>query len=287
MTVRNLLCEGIQYLKNIPNITAQYETEILLENILHLDRIKLYTNLDQKISPLILSTFKEALNRRINREPLQYILGYTYFLEEKFFVNKNVVIPRPETETLVKAVLTKLKERGKKEIVFDLATGTGNIIISLAKRVTGYKFIGSDISLETLKVAKQNALYLGVDKKIKFVQADMFNSLDKILNKEKISYLLSNPPYIPTKDFALLQKEIKYEPKIGLNGGKDGLKFYRRIIKEASKYLTPNGYLFLEIPDKQKENIVDLINKNGKYRFLKVIKDYRDIERVIIINVKG
>ena len=206
------------------------EAEIIFTKILNCDRASLYMDRKLSLSALEAHFVSSALKRRIKHEPLQYILGEADFMGLKIKVNPSVLIPRFETEILVETAGKYLKPGAK---VLDLGTGSGCIAIALAKEFPGAEFLACDISKEALKVAAQNALLQGVN--IDFKEGDLFEACD--LQDEAFDLIVSNPPYIATGDFPSLQPEIGYEPRIALDGGEDGLAFYRRIIAGAGRYL--------------------------------------------------
>ncbi|MFH1778539.1 MAG: peptide chain release factor N(5)-glutamine methyltransferase [Candidatus Omnitrophota bacterium] len=224
--------------------------------------------------------FRNALERLGLRVPLQYIMGEVEFMELKFYVSPSVFIPRPETEILVEGTI-KLLERGtlfKSPYILDVGTGSGNIAVSLTKYNPFCKILASDISKDALKAALVNAKLNGVSGRIKFVLADLFCGISE---RERFDLIISNPPYIPSDDYDALPLEVKYEPKIALDGGYEGSDFYKVIIPESARRLRPNGYLVLEIGYGQAQVIRDLIDKTGAYYGIEILKDYNGIDRVI------
>ena len=243
------------------------------------------------------------LARRAKGEPLQYIMGYTEFMGLKFKVNKHVLIPRPETELLVEKALEIVKNKDYKGCkILDMGTGSGNIAISLAKFLPESKIVAIDISSVALKVAQDNAKLNQVQESIKFLEAGLFitpleskprktfgllrgkpltgfNDLNEDLEFDMI---ISNPPYIASGQISHLAIEVKNEPRIALDGGIDGLKFYRRIIKESPVYLKKEGILMMEMGYKQSDLIIDIFNEASKFKIIEVAKDYNQINRIII-----
>ena len=248
--------------------------------------------------------------------PIQYIIGRTEFCGLDFVVNEDVLIPRPETELLVEIALdivkrVRLKAQGSR--VLDLCTGSGNIAIALmvrrglsfnkglahhhpehgccltaghaealTKNIYECKMVASDISESALEVAKVNAERNGVSANIEFIKSDLFDELDG-----GFDVIVTNPPYIARFEFETLQKEVLAEPRIALDGGEDGLDFYRRIIDGSARYLKRGGYLAMEIGFGQKNEIIDIIEKTGIFKTVEVKKDFNDIDRVIVARWKN
>jgi len=259
------------------------ETELLFTEVLNCSRQSLY--LDKSLvlsvgqSPLISSVLK----RRIKGEPIQYILGKTEFMGIEFKVTPDVFIPRPETEIVVeKAIDLVHSSEFMVHSILDIGTGSGCIAVSLAKNLPAAEITAIDISEDAIRVAKENALRS--DSKINFLISDLFSNRElRTMNYELI---ISNPPYIPSAEIEKLQPEIKYEPRIALDGGPDGLGFYRRIISEATRYLKEGGFLLMEMGYSQKEEIKNIFQNSGYFEIIEFVKDYRDIDRVIIAKYK-
>ena len=207
--------------------------------------------------------------------PIQYITNKQEFMQLNFFVNENVLIPRSDTEILVEEIIENYKNKEVK--ILDLCTGSGCIAISLKKYIENSKVYAIDISEEALNIAKQNAMNNETD--ITFIKSDMFSNI----KEEKFDIIVSNPPYIKTEVIKKLDKEVKKEPLIALDGGNDGLYFYKKIIEEGYKFLNEEGKIFFEIGYDQKEDIINLINNNNKYELIKTKKDLENNDRIIVI----
>ena len=192
----------------------------------------------------------------------------------KFYVDENVLIPQPDTEILVEHVLELIKD--KKLTILDLCTGSGAIAISISKYSKDVKVYGVDISEKALNIAKKNNR--NNNTKVEFILSDMFKNLEN----KKFDIIVSNPPYIKTDEIKTLSEEVKNEPHLALDGGEDGLYFYRIIINEVYKYLNNSGYVCLEIGYEQKNDVIDLIKKSGKYKDIKCYRDLGGNDRVII-----
>ena len=252
------------------------ERELILTNILDCSRADLYLN-----KPLLNERqFKQLENILLLRkqgQPLQYLLGECEFMGLCFKVSKDVLVPRPETELLVEKVIKiSLRFKGKRIKMLDVGTGSGNIAISLAKFIPNALITAIDIELKALEVAKVNAELNNVAEKIEFVRADLFNF-------DNFDFIISNPPYITSEDIDNLQAEVQYEPRVALDGGIDGLDFYRRIIKESPLHLKNDGFLVMEMGYNQSESIKKIAKNSEIFELLDIIKDYAGIERVIIL----
>ena len=250
------------------------DSEILLSKTLNKTREDILINLDQKISTKNILTYKEYLKRRSNNEPIAYILREKEFLSKKFYIDKGTLIPRPETELLVDKILKIYKE--KKISILDIGTGSGCIIISLLSNLKNSYGIGIDISKNAILTAKKNALKYKLSTRLKF-----FNkSLNSIFSK-KFDLIVSNPPYIDSKDIKNLSDDIKrYEPRIALDGGNDGLDLIRKVIYKSKHILKINGMLALEIGNEQIKKVSKILIDNN-FRIKHVIKDYKTNVRCV------
>lgn len=225
-------------LKKYQNI----ETEILLGHVLKKSKEFLYTHPEKKLTALELKKFKTLTKRRLKGEPIAYILGYKDFYGLRFKVNKNVLIPRPETEWLVeKALIQKNKNR-----ILDIGTGSGCIAIAIKKHSKTSKVTASDISFKALAVAKANARNQTV--KIKFIKSNLFSNL-----KGKFDMIIANLPYVPTSDYKKLKSNLKYEPKLAITDGTNTAEIYKRFLKDVKNHLSPKGLVLLEIDPSTKK----------------------------------
>lgn len=255
------------------------ETELLFTDVLNCDRLSLYLNRDTVLDKNKSILLSSILKRRILGEPIQYILGKVEFMGLEFKVNKDVFIPRPETEILVEIAINIVKLLSCQTVkLLDIGTGSGNIAVSLAKFLPRARIYATEISKQALEVAKDNAKSNNVE--INFIQSDLFNNYELRTNNYEL--IISNPPYIATSEIELLQPEIRYEPRIALDGDKDGLDFFRRIIKEAPKYLKENGFLIMEMGFNQAESVKNIFQNSPGFEIIEVVKDYNNIERVIV-----
>jgi len=255
------------------------EAELVLTHVLNCDRLSLYLNKDVCLDRNKSVQVSAILKRRIIGEPLQYILGSTEFMGYEFKVDKRALIPRPETEILISCALEKLKSSGKvaQPKILDLGTGSGCIAICIAKLLPQALIWATDVSLSALQLAKENADLHKV--KVKFLLGDIFSALE---GQEKFDLIISNPPYIAKHEFCGLAKEISFEPVLALRAGIDGLDFYRRIISQAAGYLKEDGFLILEMGLGQRSVIEDILRKTKNFKVIEIIKDYNNIERVMV-----
>ena len=222
----------------------------------------------------------EMLARRLAGEPLQYILGEWELMGLPFRVDARALIPRQDTETLVEAALGLIKERGYRTVL-DLCCGSGAVGISLAKISSNVKVLGTDVSEKALAVAEENAKNLRV--KMRFARGDMFAPAAG----KKFDMIVSNPPYIRTRMISILQEEVKdHEPLQALDGGRDGLDFYRVIVKEAADHLKPGGFLLLEIGHDQGEDLRKMIRDDGRYTPAEIIRDLPGKDRVVKCEIR-
>lgn len=280
-TIIKILSWTESYLKNHSIDSPRLTAEMLLAYCLDVKRLDLYLQHDRPLQTNELSVFKALIKRRIQNEPVAYIIGAKGFFESDFKVAKGVLIPRPDTETLVEQALKILNTRqDKPKMVLELGTGSGAIVISLAKAIPRHLYFADDISLAALAIAKNNAQKIAKNK-IRFFAGAWFSSLRKSLGFDLI---ISNPPYIPSGDIPALQSEIRlFEPMIALDGGKDGLDSIRSIIEDAHHYLVPGGTLLLEMGFDQRQGIENILNPYPQYEGVDFIRDLAGHNRVVVI----
>lgn len=279
MTIREILIKYMEKLSSISD-TPKLDTEILLQKALgDVDRLYIQLNLDKKLSNEELKCFNEMINDRLNGRPIAYIVKNREFMALDFYVEEGVLIPRPDTEPLVEEVIELSK--GMKDVtIVDIGTGSGAISVSLAKYIKNSYVYSLDISDKALSIGKKNAVNNEVDDKIEFIKSDVFTGIkDRNL---KLDIIVSNPPYIKKEDIKTLHTQVKdYEPYIALEGGEDGLDFYRTITEKSLKYLKSNGILAFEVGHDQ-ANDVCTIMKNHGYKKIYTKKDLQGIDRVVI-----
>ncbi len=275
-TTKILYNSIVSILENAGIEQAPLEAELLLCWAASADRTALYTR--NILNSQSLSKLKTALQQRLRRRPLQYLTGQVEFYGLAFQCRPGVFIPRPETETLVEVALELIKDL-KHPSVLDLCTGTGAIGLSIAKLHPGVSLLCSDISPEAIALAIDNAAALSVQDRTAFVVSDLFKNLPG----KKFNLIVSNPPYIPSHELQTLAPEIKlYEPGRALDGGPDGMRLYREILKQARRFLVPEGYLVLEIGIGQEPSLKAITQSQG-YEHLLTRTDLLGIPRAVVL----
>jgi release factor glutamine methyltransferase len=270
-----LLKKAEIFLKSKGLYKPKPDAEILLSSVLQVKRSRIFFIENYKPTHNQVLLYKEYILRRSNREPVAYITGCTEFMGFEFKINKNVLIPRPETEILVENTLNLIKEKNKNSIL-DLCTGSGCIAISLAKFNRFKNITASDISNKSLKIAKENSKINNVTN-VNFIKSNIF---DKINNKT-FDIIVANPPYVSHKEYKNLEPELKYEPKLALKAKNDGLFFYEEIASKASKYLKKkDGYIIIEL-NANKYNVIKQIFLKNHYKNIEIIHDYAKLPRIL------
>jgi release factor glutamine methyltransferase len=279
MTIREALAQGGADLKNAGIKNPSLDAALLLCFVLNISREKLTASNTDEISEKNLEAFVTTINKRKKGECVAYITGKKEFRGLEFFVNKEVLVPRPETETLVEAAKEILKKGIERNIkILDLCTGSGAIAVSLKNEMPEIKVHATDISSDALKVAKRNAGCLLGENKICFHQGDLFGALPA--HAAPYSLIISNPPYIPSDEIQTLSLEVQNEPRLALDGGKTGLEIIERIIEKAPEYLVSGGVLLMEADPRQMKKIASLLEKRG-FCDIQLNKDLAGQERVI------
>lgn len=255
------------------------DAEVLLCAVLKCERLTLYVDFERPLTEEELALMRQYVQRRAQHEPINYILGEKAFMRNVFKVTPATLVPRPETELLVESLVKAaplLKPEGDVKIL-DIGTGSGAIVVSLLDYLPQAKGVGVDISVDALVVAKENAEKIGVSSRIGFVRSDVFS---RVPLEKKFDIIVSNPPYIPASDIATLAQDVQKEPHGALDGGADGLDFYRRICAEAAEHLADDGLLAFEIGINQSEAVQELCLAHG-FRQVAVRKDYAGIDRMV------
>ncbi len=258
--------------------TSQEECEQILIYLLGCARSEIYLKDFDGEFELLQKKFIDILDKRKNRQPLAYILGETNFWKETLFVDERCLIPRQDTEILVEKILKNLRERQIQEFSFlDIGTGSGAISVAILRECPNAKATLLDISKDALLIARKNIEKYNLKSRAEFVQSNLFESLE-----EKIfDVILSNPPYLSSEDMKVLQKEVSFEPKLALDGGIDGLDFYRIIIKQAKTFLNSRGLLAFEVGIEQAKTVSNWLESEG-YDNIRCFKDHGQIERVVL-----
>ena len=281
-TVRELMKSAMEHLQQKGFDDARLNVELLLAHALDLQRIQLYLHFDKPLSPEELKQFRTLFERRLKREPLQYIIGSTSFMGLHFTVDSRVLIPRPETETLIEQVMLLCQRYpGNAPIhLLDVGTGSGNIAVSIAKYVRHAHITAIDISKEALSVAEENARIHSVDSQIQFSLVDVFDQTEELFRKQ-FDILVSNPPYVPRDEWEQLQTEVRdFEPSAAVTDGKDGYKFYHRFIGMIPDILKPGGGIMLEVGFQQAEKVARELKISGIDQ-IHITNDLQGIPRVV------
>jgi len=300
--------KDVFYLMNkYAGFVSKVETEMLLEYLFSCAKLDLYIG-DFAVNKMIEELYDSLISRRMRGEPVQYITGSAEFMGLDFVVTKDVLIPRPETEILVNETLAFCSARSLPVRILDLCTGSGNIAISLAKLIPQAEIVATDVSDSALRIAEKNLIRHNVSDRIKFCKGNLFNALifdvsggkpqdnrcfsassgveqECVVKNPKFDIIVCNPPYIKEEEFPFLQKEVREEPEIALNGGKDGLDFYRKIAKGSHRYLKEGGSILIEIGYGQRRGVEDIFSSHNMFEIHKVIKDFTGIERTMWINL--
>jgi release factor glutamine methyltransferase len=260
LTIAGILAKTTPYFKEKGLTSPRLEADLLLGAVLNLPRVKLYADWDRPLEPAEIDRYRELVAKRVQGWPLAYLSGKKTFLSWEFVVTPAVLIPRPETEELVAAVAAALKGRENVKGV-DVGTGSGAIVIALAKLLPGSRWYAVDLAEDALAVARLNAQRLGVADRISFLQGDL---LQPLLNlDESFDLIVSNPPYIPTAEIADLQPEVRREPTLALDGGPDGLDLYRRMLPQVTQLLSRQGLVALEHGYGQRQALEQLFQAAG------------------------
>lgn len=277
MKISKVLNDAKEILEENNISDSKQKARRLLAYLLNKSKEYLMIHEDEEISDQMYNLYFEKIERLKNHEPLQYIIENQEFMGFDFYVDKNVLIPQPDTENLVEEVINIVEKNSLKQPrILDMCTGSGAIAISLAKLVKGSIVYGSDISEEALKIAENNSVSNQAN--VLFMKSDMFKNIFK---EFRFNIIVSNPPYIETETIKNLSQEVQNEPRIALDGGADGLKFYREIAENSKKFLEENGFLALEIGYNQKEKVEEILKKN-EFRNIYTRKDLAGINRVIV-----
>lgn len=276
-TIGSILKWSEQYFGSHGAETPRLDAEVLLSYLLGQKRIFLYVHFDQPLTAEELARYREMVKRRAAGEPVAYICGEKEFMGLTFKVTPAVLVPQPDTETLVEAAIERL--RGKKSPrVADICTGSGAIALALAHYLPETSVAATDISTEALSIAKENAESLGLSERVEFREGDLLAPL----SGEPFDAIVSNPPYISSAEIAGLPREVRAEPIIALDGGADGLDFYRRLVHESAALLKDGGFLAVECGDTQAGAIAEMAVTGGFGR-TEIVHDLSDKERVVVM----
>lgn len=282
-TIKKLLLWTTHYFQEHHLDSPRLDAELLLAHVLHKQRIYLYTDFDLIVEPSELSLYREYIKKRVSGVSTAAIIGEKEFMGLTFKVNEDVLIPRPDTETwLEKIIQYHRNEQGL--YVADLGTGSGAILLSFLYYCREDTGVGVDISEKALALAEENGKNLKMDDRVTWRRGDYLTALEE---GELFDGILTNPPYIPTGDIRGLAEEVRHEPMNALDGGADGLTFYRKLAEGAAEHLKDGGFLAAEFGIHQAADVVNLLKETGKFDSFEVITDYGGIERAVYCRKKA
>ena len=275
MNIENILNEGISVLKNVKIPNPQLDSEILLSNSIKKDKKHIILNSKEHLTLEQIERFKNLIERRKKGEPVAYLINKKEFWKNEFFVNKDVLIPRPDTELIIEQVLNIYSKDSNLQIL-DIGTGSGCIILSILKERPNFYGTGIDISQKSINISKLNAKQLNIRSRIKFIHSSIDN-----FRLGKYDIVVSNPPYIKLLNLKYLEKDINFEPKLALSGGFDGFSKIRKVVNKTKTLIKKNGKFILEIGFDQKNKVKKILKEEGFY-VNKTIRDYGNNDRCII-----
>jgi len=276
MNIENILKEGINILQKNKIANPQLDSEILLSNSIKRDKKHIILNPKEVLNSEQLEKFKSLIERRKKGEPIAYLINKKEFWKDEFFVNKDVLIPRPDSELIIEQVL-KIYSKDDQLQILDIGTGSGCILLSILKERSNFYGTGIDISKKSINVSKFNAKQLNLTNRVKFFHSSVDN-----FNNGKYDIIVSNPPYIEQLSLKYLEKDVvNFEPKLALSGGFDGFSKIRKVINKTSNLIKKNGKFILEIGFNQKNKVIKILKEEGFY-VNKAIKDYGNNDRCII-----
>ena len=276
MNIQSAVNEGTNILKNSYIKTFKLDTEILMAKALGSNREYIILNNKKILNNDSLDYFKRLIKERASGKPIAYLTNKKFFWDYEFYINKNTLIPRPDTEIIVEESLRLTKHKDKINVL-DIGVGSGCILLTILKERKNFYGTGIDISKKSLDISKINAKSLNIESRVKFYKTD----IDKFV-KGKYDLVVSNPPYIKSCDLKYLERDVvNFEPKLALDGGLDGLSKIRKVINKSSELIKKNGKFILEIGFDQKNKVIKLLNKRGFY-INSTLKDFANNDRCIV-----
>ena len=276
MTVLELLQSTSDYLARKGIDQPRLNIEHLLADSLGKKRIELYLEFDRQLTETELAPLREKVRRRAAGEPLQHLLGSWDFYGRTFKVDRRALIPRPETELLVDVVLPELKAASREGMrLIDVGTGCGILAITFALEISGLEVVAVDLSSDALTLARENAARFGLESRIAFVHSNLLDQTDGVFR-----WVVANLPYIPTAELDTLQREVKHDPKLALDGGRDGLDVIRNLVASLQTRLAPPALIVLEVGPDQAEPVRELLARQN-YRDISMTKDYQGVQRIV------
>jgi release factor glutamine methyltransferase len=281
-TIHHILLEAVNILKEHNINTPRLDGEVILAHLLDCKRIDLILKHDEVLDKEQEREYIKRINLRAQGMPVQYITGNQEFMGLDFHVTPDVLIPRPDTEILVEEAIQEASLMDKPLIIVEIGTGSGAIALSLAHYIKDAQVHTIDISPKAIAIAKKNAKKLSLEEKVVFYHGDLLSPIEGIL-EGKVDLLVSNPPYIPSKDILNLQREVKdFEPLLALDGGEEGLDFYERIIDQGLGYLSNQGKIIFEIGYDQGEKVSSILKRKKIFKEINIIKDLASLDRVVL-----
>ncbi|HWE03974.1 MAG TPA: peptide chain release factor N(5)-glutamine methyltransferase [Tepidisphaeraceae bacterium] len=283
-TVRRILEWTGKFFERKDVFQPRLSAEQLLAHVLNYPRIKLYTDYERALSDNELAAYRQLVQRAVEDEPIAYLTGRKPFFNLEFEVTRDVLIPRPDTETLVENVLQYFRHEAGMQSprVLDLCTGSGCIAAAIAHHRKNTTVVATELSAAAATVARRNIERLGLGERVTVVEGDLFEPLTRMVDLQPFDVIVSNPPYIPTGQIATLDKSVRdFEPPSALDGGPDGLAFHRRILEQAPQRLTAGGRIFLEIAFDQGEAILTIAKEHETFETARLLKDDGGRDRVL------
>lgn len=282
MKVLDCINSALKKLSDCGILASRLETELLLCNVLQCKKIELYLQSEKILTQEQLDCFNRFIEKRVQRIPLQQIINEANFFGLKLRIESGVFIPRPETEVLVESLARRINQDFSSEVrILDLCTGSGNVSVALTKNLDDCTIIATDINKKALEIAQFNAQINQVDSKVKFLLGDLFCSLSE-QDFRSFDVIVSNPPYIKTKDLLGLPEEVLNDPYDALDGGEDGLEFYRKIVSGCADFLKDNGLIAFEFGDDQALAIADILKKSEMFSDSVFFSDLNQVCRFVI-----
>ena len=282
ITIHQVLTDAVSILKENNIKTPRLDGEVILAHLLNCKRLDLILKYDETIDKNQEKEFLDKIKLRAQGMPVQYITGNQEFMGLDFHVTPDVLIPRPDTEILVEEAIQEASFMDKPLIIVEIGTGSGAIALSLAHYIKDAQVHTIDISPKAIEIARKNAKNLSLEEKVIFHQGDLLSPIKGILDG-KVDILVSNPPYIPSKDILSLQREVQFhEPSLALDGGIEGLDFYKRIIDEVLDFLSHQARLIFEIGHDQGDRVSGMIREMGIFSDIRIIKDLASLDRVVL-----
>ena len=276
MNISNAITQGIKILKNNSIMTANIDAEILMAKAINKDRKYVLLNSNQQVDAEVFNFYKKLIENRSNRKPVAYLTNKKFFWNTEFYVTEHTLIPRPDTELIIENVLNLTKNKNQLSVL-DIGIGSGCILLSILKERQNFYGTGIDVSKNCLNISKINAINLNVETRLKLFKSNIDN-----FSLGKYDLIVSNPPYINNYKIKYLDSDVaKFEPKLALDGGLDGLSEIRKVIRKSSELIKKNGKLILEIGFDQKNTVIKLLKKEGFY-INNITKDIAKIERCIV-----